>query len=492
MRILLVKPKAQLPTVRGLERFQRLEPLEFGYLAAALPAGHEVRVLDLRLYRFADHVFQRELARFRPDLVGFTAYTHESGIMKRLAGTARQLLPQARVVVGGHHATVAPVDCNIPAIDYIVRGEGCAPFRALVTALARGEEPENIANLLFAGERFDAEAAKTWPRYPDPATIPIPRRDLWDPRRYYCIWVCENPRDWQALLPPVAMARTSYGCKMVCSFCIVPLLCGGEHRPRPAEMVAEDLARIEADHVYFSDDENFIDEAYGFELAEALARRGVKKRYFAWARATTVLHSPELLRRWREIGLDGVFVGFEFATNQELKAARKGGTVAHNERAHDTLRRLGIACHAAFMVRSEYGHAEFQRLRAYVGAMPPAQCSFTVCTPSPGTPDYEAARPAFWCGDAYDLHDCMHPLTPTALPLREFSALLARQIGEAGRRNPLRVERHLTRPWELARIVHADWHYQRAFRELYRDYPRELWEWPGDVGLPARGSLQAD
>ncbi|MER2601677.1 MAG: cobalamin-dependent protein [Candidatus Competibacter phosphatis] len=485
MRILLVKPQAHLRTVLGLQRFQCLEPLEFGYLAAAIPEQHEVRVLDLRLYRFADAAFERALARFRPELVGFTAYSHESGTMKRLAGTVRRLLPNTRIVVGGHHATVAPADCNIPDIDYIVRGEGCAPFGALVAALDRGDEPEGIANLLCTGDRFDASAASVWPRYPDPRTIPIPRRDLWDSRPYSCIWVHENPRDWQVLFPPVAMARTSYGCKMTCSFCIVPFLSGTTHMPRLVDVVAEDIARIAVDHVYFADDENFIDERFGFELAEALERRGVKKRYFAWARATTILRYPELLRRWKEIGLDGVFVGFEFVTNQELKATHKGGTVAHNERAHDTLRRLGIACHAAFMVRPEYGHAEFRRLRDYVNAMPPAQYSFTVCTPSPGTPDYEAARPAFWCGDAYDLHDCMHPLTPTTLPLREFAALLARQIHEAGRRHPLRVERHLTRPWELARIVNADWRYQQAFRELYRDYPRELWDWPGDVRMTA-------
>ena len=150
---------------------------------------------------------------------------------------------------------------------------------------------------------------------------------------------------------PVAMAHTSYGCKMTCSFCIVPFLSGTTHMPRLVDVVAEDIARIKVDHVYFADDENFIDERFGFELAEALERRGVKKRYFAWARATTILRYPEPLRRWKEIGLDGVFVGFEFVTNQELKATHKGGTVAHNERAHDTLRRLGIACHAAFMVR---------------------------------------------------------------------------------------------------------------------------------------------
>ena len=58
MRILLVKPPAHLKTVLGLQRFQCLEPLEFGYLAAAIPPTHEVRVLDLRLYRFADHAFR--------------------------------------------------------------------------------------------------------------------------------------------------------------------------------------------------------------------------------------------------------------------------------------------------------------------------------------------------------------------------------------------------------------------------------------------------
>jgi radical SAM superfamily enzyme YgiQ (UPF0313 family) len=479
MRILLVKPHAHLKTVLGLQRFQCLEPLEFGYLAAAIPPEHELRVLDLRLYRFAESAFERELARFKPDVVGFTAYSHESGRMKRLAGITRRLLPRTRIVVGGHHATVAATDCNIPDIDYIIRGEGCAPFRALVAALDKGEEPEGVPHLLFSGDRFDAEAAKVWPRYPDPRTIPIPRRDLWDSRSYYCVWVCENPRDWQVLYPRVAMARTSYGCKMTCSFCIVPFLSGTTHMPRVADVVAEDLSRIEVDHVYFADDENFIDDQYGFELADAIEKRGIKKRYFAWARATTILRYPDLMRRWKEIGLDGVFVGFEFTTNQELKAVRKGGTVSHNERAHETLRKLGIACHAAFMVRPEYGHTEFEHLRSYINAMPPVQCSFTVCTPSPGTADYEAARPSFWAGDAYDLHDCMHPLTPTTLPLREFSELFARQVREASHRNPLRIERHPIRPWELARVIAAERRYDHAFRDLYRDFPRELWDWPG-------------
>jgi len=386
MRILLVKPKPRLATVFGLQRFQRLEPLELGYLAAALPRDeHDVRVLDLRLYRHADRAFVRTLETFRPQLVGFTAYSHEAAIMKNLAGEAKRRLPGVKVVAGGHHATVAPRDLDRADIDYIVRGEGSGPFAHLVAALVKKTEPEPCPGLLFSGERFDGTAAGEWPEYPDPATIPLPRRDLWSWKDYYCVWAGENPRHMQILYPPVAQMRTSYGCRMKCSFCVVPKLCGGKHRPRPVEAVVEELASLKAQHVYFSDDENFIDEAFANELAEAIERRGIRKRYFAWTRSTTVLRSPEVLRRWRKIGLDAAFLGFEFPTDQQLRASNKGATVAANEEAHELLREMGIACHAAFMLRPEDGEAEFETLRRYVEKMPPVQCSFTVCTPSPGS-----------------------------------------------------------------------------------------------------------
>ncbi len=476
MRILLVKPKATLAIVRGLERFQRLEPLELGYLAAALPTHHEVRVLDLRLCRHPRRTLLSTLASLRPALVGLTGYTHESGTVKELARLVRRHLPGARVVVGGHHATVAPDDYNVPEIDVVVRGEGCLPFKEVVAALEGGEPPAGIPNVLLPGPEWNAAEAATWPRFPDPASLPSPRRDLWDRRAYYCVWVSERPAPWQALFPPVAMVRTSYGCRMQCTFCVVPFLCGGEHRPRPVAAVAEEIASLPQEHVYFADDENFIDEAFAFALAEALAARGVRKRYFAWTRATTVLRSPELLRRWAELGLDGAFLGFESSSDEELRAVHKGGTVATNERAHERLRALGIACHAAFMVRPEYTTDRFDALRRYLEGMPPAQCSFTVCTPSPGTPDWQAMQPHIWVDDPYRLYDCMHPLTPTALPLPEFGQRMAELLTTAARKNPLRARRRPVRPWELARALSAEARFAGAFRRIHEDYPRALWQ----------------
>lgn len=475
MNILLVKPQAHLATILGLQRFQLLEPLELGYLAAAVGPRHDVRILDLRLSARADQALVHALRRCQPDLVGFTGYTHESSTVTRLARLVRERLPRAVIVVGGHHATVEPGDFNQPFIDLIVRGEGCAPLAAIVAMLARGERPGGIPGVLCTGRDYDQAAATGWPTFPDTASLPTPRRDLWDAERYRSVWAAESLRPWSSIFPKVATVRSSFGCKMKCSFCIVPHLSGGRHQPRPVAQVVEEIALAPADHIYFSDDENFIDESFAWNLAEGLERRGVRKRYFAWARATTVLRSPELLRRWRQIGLDAVFIGFEFPTNAELKRVAKGGTVAANEQALDALRAMGIAVHAAFMVQPEYTDDEFARLRSYVRALPPSQSSFTVCTPSPGTPDYEQVRSAFWIDNPHDLHDCMHPLTPTALPLRQFTRLFAEQAREGIARTPLRLARHPIMPRDMWRVWRADRAYYNGFRQSYRDYPRALW-----------------
>lgn len=476
MRILLVKPRPRLGSIRGLQGFQLLEPLELGYVGAAVPPGHEVRVLDLRLARRADAAFTRTLARFRPDLVGFTAYSHEGSAVRALAATVRARLPRATVVVGGHHATVAPADFDVPQIDAIVRGAGCEPFGTLVERVAAGMPLEGIPHVQLTGDRFDPVAAQGWPAFPDPATLPVPRRDLWKASDYRAVWVAENPAPWATIYPPVAMVRSSFGCRMRCSFCIVPHLCGGRHMPRPVDQVAAEIGALEADHVYFADDENFIDPGFALDLAGAIEARGIRKRYFAWTRSTTVNRHPEVFETWRRLGLDAAFLGFEFPSDEALRRVGKGATVADNERAHAALRAMGIAVHAAFMVTPDWTAEDFARLRAYVQAMPPAQCSFTVCTPSPGTPDYERIKPSIWVDNAYDLHDCMHPLTPTRLPLREFTRLYARQVHEGVAKTPLRASPRPIPPRDILKVTLAGLRYRRGFEGIWRDYPRALWD----------------
>ena len=475
LRILLVKPKPSLGPILGVLSFQLLEPIELGYLAAAVPREHEVKVLDLRLTRFEEREFARALRNFAPDLIGFTAYTHEASSTKRLARMATEKCPEATLVVGGPHATVAPEDYDLELFDAVVRGEGTQPFRAIVNSVANGDPIAATATVRVRGGAHLRACDDEWPTYPDPSILPVPRRDLWDPRPYRSVWLSEEIKPWGSIYPRVSLVRSSYGCKMKCTFCIVPHISRGEHMPRLSELVADEIASLPNDHVYFVDDENFIDPEHAASLADALERRGVRKRYFAWTRATTVNNHPQIFRRWREIGLDAVFIGFEFTTDRELKSVHKGGTAAGNEEAVAKLRAMGVAVHAGFLILPEWTEDDFSRLRTYVKSLPPMQCSFTVCSPSPGTPDYEAMRERIWIENPYDLYDCMHPLTPTSVPLKTFARLYAEQALEGIANVPLRAKRQPISPIDILRANLAGKRYGRGFREMYRDYPRELW-----------------
>ncbi|MGF1528980.1 MAG: B12-binding domain-containing radical SAM protein, partial [Candidatus Competibacterales bacterium] len=321
--------------------------------------------------------------------------------------------------------------------------------------------------------------------------LPTPRRDLWDKNSYRCIWTQEKMQPWTPLYPAVSMVRASWGCRMKCTFCVVPQLSNSTHMASPVERTADEIASAPSDHIYFCDDENFIDEKFAHDLADALERRGVKKRYFAWSRAATVNRSPELFVRWRELGLDTVFIGFEFIDTKELKAVKKGGSAASNERALKALRSLDIAVHAAFMVQPHYDEGHFERLRHYIRALPPAQCSFTVCTPSPGSKDYERIQDQIWVDNANDLHDCMHAITPTRLPLKRFNQLFARQVAEGVAKTPLRQNRHPLHLGDIVKVVGASLYYQYAFRTLGWNYrlrrPPEKFQVSSGLTAPVAG-----
>ncbi len=240
--------------------------------------------LDLRFSAFPQAHFARVLKSFQPDLVGLTAFSHEAQQACQLASLTKKLQPKAKVVVGGHHATACPESVRVPGVDWVVRGEGCRPFAELGEALSRGEEPQPHAELVPTGPQF-----ATWVTAPPPAfasarELPRPRHDLWDMRRYRIVWTHDRAQPFAPLWRSVAMVRTSFGCRMHCTFCPVLVLFGGKHWPRDPEDVAEEIAQLPVGHVYFSDDENLLDREFSLRLAEALRQRGVKKRSFAWVR----------------------------------------------------------------------------------------------------------------------------------------------------------------------------------------------------------------
>ena len=46
----------------------------------------------------------------------------------------KELCPDCKTAVGGHHATLLPEDFFEPQIDFVVVGEGAVPFRHILQA----------------------------------------------------------------------------------------------------------------------------------------------------------------------------------------------------------------------------------------------------------------------------------------------------------------------------------------------------------------------
>ena len=121
MRILLVKPHPELLVARRLqEGFLHLEPLELEIVAGGVPKDDDVTILDLSVERHPIELFQEQLHQLSPDMVGFTAYSTNVSVVKKLTAMAKAYSRAIVTVVGGVHATLLPVDYAVDSIDIIV------------------------------------------------------------------------------------------------------------------------------------------------------------------------------------------------------------------------------------------------------------------------------------------------------------------------------------------------------------------------------------
>lgn len=122
MKVLYVHPSALMYS----EVYLRLEPLGLELVAEATRrAGHEVRLVDLQVFRRRD--LRRVVEEWRPQAIGFSLnYLANIPEVVDLAKDARALLPECFIFAGGHSASFTAREIlqhAAGAIDCIVRGE---------------------------------------------------------------------------------------------------------------------------------------------------------------------------------------------------------------------------------------------------------------------------------------------------------------------------------------------------------------------------------
>jgi radical SAM superfamily enzyme YgiQ (UPF0313 family) len=417
MRILLVNPPCGPRTI-GLKNIAKIEPLGLEMVGAGVSREHEVVLVDMEV---APGDLAATLREFAPDVVGVTSeIVHVETALAALR-EVRRAAPGCLTVVGGHHPTLHPQDYYDPLVDLIVIGEGVEPFAEICAARAGGERV--FANIRGIARRTEAGFVRNAPR-PLPATLdsqPMPDRSLTTRYRDRYYYLFEGS---------VAAVRTSAGCSFPCIFCSCRVYSQGKFIPRAPELVFEEIASLKEEFVMFCDDHSFHDPERMRRLGQMLLDAGIKKRYFAYARADSIVADREVFELWAKAGLFLVMTGLESLDRDALRRIGKRIDDDVNERAIAVLEELGIHMSAGFLVEPGFREEDFARIDRFVDEHPSILLvEFTPTTPFPGTPLYRKTKDELLTGDR-QVYDLQHFLLKTALPPRELYRLMMKSYGK--------------------------------------------------------------
>lgn len=353
MNILLVLPAGERVRVtsrtsrvprRGMLRFSIL-PLTT--VAALTPSRHHVAICD-------ENVELLDLDA-DVDLVGVT-------FMTALAPRAYEIADAFRkrgkiVVAGGYHPTFLPDEAG-GHFDAVVVGEAEGSWQRLLEDVERSRL-----------HRIYRRAAPC-----DPASIPVPRRDL----------TVRTARHYVT----TAAVQTGRGCRHACRYCSITAFHRGTHRSRPLDAVLEELRSLPRNFM-FVDDNIVADPEYARHLFRAMVP--MKKRWVCQC-SIEIAHDRDLLGLARRAGCLGMFVGIETLSESNLAAVEKG----FNDRAGyresiAAIRGAGIGVVAGVIVGMDGDDTGvFERMLRFLDRARIDAVQVNVMTPLPGTALFES------------------------------------------------------------------------------------------------------
>ncbi|MFO1129231.1 MAG: hopanoid C-3 methylase HpnR [Rhodospirillales bacterium] len=385
--------------------FLRLEPLGLELVAAAAQqAGHDVRLIDLQ----ADALrrFDRAVSTWRPDVLALSCnYLPNVPEIVDLAKRAKALKPDTFVFAGGHSVSFVASEVLAHAdgaLDCVLRGEGEAAVAMLLDAVANGDDLTRVPGAVFAG----GEGAP--PRFVQDLDALRPARGLLRNRRKYFL----------GRMDPCASIEFSRGCPWDCAFCSAWTFYGRSYRVKSPEAAAEELAEIKEPGIFIVDDVAFIRAEHGMAIADAIARRGLKKRYYLETRADVLLRHKEVFRRWCDLGLEFIFIGVEAIDEDGLTRFRKRVPLGQNFEALEFARSLGLNVAINIIAETDWDRDRFRVIREWCLEIPEI-VNISVSTPYPGTELWHTQEAGLTTRD-YRLFDIQHAVLPTRLPLDVF------------------------------------------------------------------------
>lgn len=300
----------------------------------------------------------------------------------------RSAYPQAKIIVGGTHATALPetVMAECPAIDILALYEY---DYTLVDIMNSGDALSDVKGIVFRGDDGTAVITETRPWMDDMDRLPFVSK-------IYERFLDVTDYDYALAQTPMIQIFSARGCPFRCNFCSYPSTMGGRHiRKRSTANFVDELQYI-SEHmpyikeIFIEDDTFTFDQKRTTEICQEIIDRGLSLVWSCNSRADLSYETMEIMKK---AGCRCLVVGYESGNQSVLDATHKGIKLEHSLAFAKSAKKLKIKVFGCFMIGLTGDSLEtIEETFKFAKKVYPDMCFFQQAVPFPGTGFYQWAK----------------------------------------------------------------------------------------------------
>ena len=307
--------------------------------AVLLRDGYDVSICDPYVMRMGCDEFRRYLEKNKFDVIGLgNCYTSQTDNYFLTAKTCREVLPDAKIGIGGAHPTIFPKETleRCSDIDFVIKGEGEFPFLELIRTLEKNN-PEllKIQGLIFRNED-GIHVNEPYPGIENADDIPIFPYHLLPVKKYV-----PPPSNYKKL--PTYGMLIQRGCPYKCVYCDVRIH-GKKLRQMSVQRAIDEIKFLRDNYgmkgIIFHDSIFTIKKQWIMEFCQELINQKVGVVWTCYTRADAV--DEELCKIMKKAGCWSVAFGIETANQESLNLIKKNIKVEKIIQGIDAVKKAGL------------------------------------------------------------------------------------------------------------------------------------------------------
>jgi anaerobic magnesium-protoporphyrin IX monomethyl ester cyclase len=406
------------PLLEGVAHHPLFPPLGLAYMAAVLEQNDfEVKIFDCPVCEIDHEKLKAELDSFQPTMVGIGSMTPTIESALKSARVAKEVCPDAKVLMGGPHATFADkqILTDEKAVDIIVRGEGEETILELAKQSPELHKVSDVKGITFRKDNQIIQA---------PGRPFIQNLDAL-PRPAYKYLPVEKYRITGRKLLPIMSSR---GCPFQCSFCVASQMFGARFRARSPKNVLDELEWLRdeygAEGIAFQDDTLTFDRKRAMEICDGIIERKINLPWGCGTRADMV--TKEVLAKMSKAHCNETCFGVESGCQRIRDSLKKKVTTEQCENAIKWAKEAGMFVTVSVILGYPGETKEtLQETLDFVRRVEPDDVWLCHATPYPGTELRALVESNGWkMSEDWKLYNTMNPIfEDPLLPAKEIAQM---------------------------------------------------------------------